>query len=181
MPRGGKRLGAGRKPKTRKERWLGGQAGHRPMPLTVVPKKPPKVFSADLTVQVVADIPAPAILTEDEQAYWQLWAPMADRRGLLTDDTIPGFAELCQVARRKAMLWSEIMSSGLVYEVVTVDGAGQERREFKKHPLLTEWRGLVKQTELLMSRFGLTGDGKVQAAEEQPDDERAELARLLSG
>lgn len=100
---------------------------------------------------------------------------------MLKPETVPGFVELCQVKRRAALLWSDVESSGVKYENVTVDGAGQERHEHKKHPLLTEWRGLVKQTELLMARFGLTGDGKVAVEQEQPDDERAELARLMSG
>ena len=177
MARGGKRLGSGRKPLKRSERWLRGNAGK--VDLALVTSRPEVVPARDAGV-VLSDDDVPAVLTEEEAAYYRLWAPLARGRKMLFPETMPGFVQLCQVARRCARLWSEIDRDGLMYEVVTVDGAGQERREYKKHPLMTEWRGLVSRQEQMLARFGLTADGKVAAEVESVDDEEMKLARILA-
>lgn len=176
MPRGGKRQGAGRKPLKRSERWLGGNAGKRNLSLVSASPESPRSEGSP----VVAVPASPAVLTEDESAYWALWAPMATNRGLLNEDTKPGFVLLCQQARRAALLWSDIESMGRVLETVTVDGSGQEHRSYKAHPLMGHWRALMARVEQLQARYGIAADGKISEPAATEDDERAELAQLLS-
>lgn len=177
MPRGGKRLGAGRKPLTRRERWLGGNASK--VPLALVTSSPERVSAAAETMD--GEVPEPPlVLTEDEAAYWRLWAPLARARGLLSEETKPGLVLLCQQARRAAEMWSDIASRGMVHEKVTMDGAGQEHHEFKAHPLLTHWRGLMHRIEQLQARYGIAADGKIAGEAAQIDEEREQLAQLLA-
>lgn len=176
MPRGGKRLGAGRKPHTRRERWLDGNAGKRSIALVTPDKLPP----ATVSTADAEPIEAPAVLTPAEVAYWDLWAPSAKARGLLTEETRHGLVLLCQTARRAAEMWGDISSRGMVFEKVTVDGAGQEHHEYKAHPLLSHWRALMARMEQLQARYGLAADGKVAGEGVEPDEEEARLDRLMS-
>jgi hypothetical protein len=173
MPRGGKRLGAGRKPHTRRERWLGGNAGHHP--LVVVP-------GGKATASAVVDEPVaqPDVLKDAEAAYWKLWEPLATRRGMLHSDTVPGFVLLCQWAARADAMWECIQGRGYEQEKVTIDGAGQEHREYKANSLLSQWRGLTARVEQAMARYGLTADGKVPTGAEAGDTEDEQLARILA-
>lgn len=175
MPRGGKRLGSGRKPHTRRERWLGGNAGHRN--LTVVPG------GRDLATESGGPVEAPSqpdVLLEAEGKYWALWAPIATKRGMLHDGTVPGFTLLCQWAARADALWACIQSRGYEQEKVTIDGAGQEHREYKANSLLSQWRGLTARVEQGMARYGLTADGKLPTDLADADDEETQLAQLLA-
>lgn len=173
MPRGGKRLGSGRKPHTRRERWLGGNAGHHP--LVVVP-------GGKSTASAVVDEPVeqPDVLKDAEVAYWKLWEPLATRRGMLHADTVPGFVLLCQWAALADSLMVCIQSRGYEQEKVTIDGAGQEHREYKANSLLVQWRGLTARVEQAMARYGLTADGKVPTGAEAGDTEDEQLAKFLA-
>ncbi len=172
--KGGKRIGAGRKPKSKKERWLSGNAGK--VNLSLVTSGLPKDVPA---AEPLPEVPAP-VLTPSEADLWAQWAPRARARGTLVPETEPGFAQLCEVASKAAKLWSWIDTVGLMFETVTVDGSGQEHRELRKHPLLTEWRGLEARKEMMLARYGLTGDGKVPASAEAGDVEELQLARILA-
>ena len=176
MGRGGKRLGSGRKPHTRTQRWLGGNASK--VNLALVTNRPEPVPVPD----VPAEIPdVPLMLTEDEGQYWRLYAPLATANGMLTPTTMPGLVQLCQVARRAAAFWAHIESRGYEHETTIVSGDGQERHELKRHPLIADWRGLVQRQEQMLARFGLTGDGKIAGEpKEKPDAEKAELAQLMA-
>jgi hypothetical protein len=77
-------------------------------------------------------------------------------------------------------MWGEIAARGMLFETVTVDGSGQEHREYKAHPLLSHWRALMQRTEQLQARYGLAADGKVESDVAAVDDERAQLSQLLS-
>jgi hypothetical protein len=171
MPRGGKRLGAGRKPLTRREKWLGGKAGHRPLALV----GPPASGAA-----VVADESVPNVLTEAEASYWALWAPSARANGMLHPHKEPGFVLLCQQAAFAASIRACIESRGYEQEKVTIDGAGQEHREYKANSLISQWRGLMARIEQLQARYGIAADGKVPIGEGEEDTEDAQLARLLA-
>lgn len=172
MAKGGKRLGAGRKPMARRERWLGGNAGKRNLALVT-----------SLPVPVVAsDTPAPsapAVLTPSESQYWELWAPLAHARGTLHGGTLPGFVLLCQQAAFAAAVRACIESRGYEQEKVTIDGAGQEHREYKANSLISQWRGLMTRVEQLQARYGLAADGKVVATA-AVDDEEQRLAEILA-
>lgn len=185
MPRGGKRVGAGRKPKTRKERWLGGDASHYGLSLV------PKSAEAAGVVEGAADMPpvaevvpisdAPAVLMAAERPFWDWYAPQATAKGTLTTETAPGFVLLCQVAARRSRLWGQIDTDGDKYEAVVVDGAGQERVSLKAHPLLSHARGLDMRLEQLLARYGIASAGKT-ADDKKPkkDDERERLRQLLA-
>lgn len=175
MPRGGRRLGAGRKPKTRRERWLGGNAGKRPLTL-VTPERTMPVES----VLTAGGVSVPAVLTAGERAYWDLWSPLAISQGLLTAETVPGFVTLCKTARTADVFWSAVEDRGLEQEKVTIDGAGQEHREYKANPLLSHWRALMARMEQLQARYGLAADGKVLVGGMSEDAEEAALAQLMA-
>ena len=174
MPRGGKRLGAGRKPHTRRERWLGGKAGHRP--LALVPSTGVVPLPSDS--EPVTD--APSVLTEGERNYWALWSPIAQSRGMLHAGTVPGFVLLCKTARAADVMWECIESRGMEQEKVTIDGSGQEHREFKANSLLSHWRGLMARVEQLQARYGIAADGKVPVSDGSGDAEDEQLAQLLA-
>lgn len=169
---GGKRVGSGPKPKTRKERWLGGNAGKRPLALV-----PGSTGNTD-AVEPTPD--APNVLKAAEAKYWALWAPLAVRRGMLYPENAPGFTLLCQRAARADEMWECIQSRGYEQEKVTIDGAGQEHREYKANSLLTQWRGLTAAVEQGLARYGLTADGKVPTGAEEGDSEDAKLAQLIA-
>ena len=176
MARGGKRLGSGRKPHTRRERWLGGNAGRRPPLMLVAPER-----SGAASEDVVEPVRAEAgVLLPEARVYWARWAPLAHRRGTLHADTLPGFVLLCETAHRAAVLWACIEARGYEQERVTIDGAGQEHRECRANSLLSHWRGLMVRVEQLQARYGLAADGRVPVAAPVPDDEEARLARLLA-
>ena len=176
MPKGGKRLGAGRKPMTRREKWLGGKAGHRP--LALVESRP--LTEADVAAFAEGQPGVPVVLNPGEAVYWGRWAPVAKARGMLHIGTEPGFVILCQQAAFADAIRECIESRGYEQEKVTIDGAGQEHREYKANGLITQWRGLMKSIELLQVRYGLAGDGKVPTDQPDEDTEDQQLARLLA-
>lgn len=171
---GGKRLGSGRKPHTRRERWLGGKAGHRS--LTLVTPEP--IAGGEVASEPAGAIPGD--LKVAESAYWQKWAPLARARGMLHVGTVPGFVLLCQWAALADDLIECVRTRGYEQEKVTIDGAGQEHREYKANSLLAQWRGLSARVEQGMARYGLTADGKIPAGEGAGDSEDVELAHLLA-
>lgn len=75
MGRGGRRAGAGRKPK-----------------LTVVPP----VLEGGAAPVETGSIPDPSGLTAAERKVWERLAPLARERQTLTPATAPGFEILCQ-------------------------------------------------------------------------------------
>lgn len=171
---GGSRPNSGPKRKTRKQRWLGGNAGKRPLAL-VTSSVPVEAGSP-----VASDEDIPPMLTEGERAYWRLWAPEAEARGLLHQGTVPGFVLLCQWARKADLFWACIEERGIEQEKVTIDGAGQEHREYKANSLLSRWSDAMKRVEQLQARYGLAADGKSAVEPPSKDAERERLAAILS-
>jgi hypothetical protein len=182
MSWGGKRVGAGRKPRSGRSHWLTGDAGKRNLSLVTNPVASDEAPAAEPSGAVVVSLrDAPAMLTETERPYWELWSPLALLNATLTDQTVPGFVLLCQVASRAANLWGNITAQGFVYEKVMVDGAGVEHKELKSHPLLTHYRGLMQRQEQLLARYGLASMGKPPGDKKpKKDDERDELRKLLA-
>jgi hypothetical protein len=185
MPRGGRRVGAGRKRKTPRQHFLSGDAGKRG--LALVPARPSDpvndIPASEETAgaDVVPIRDAPAMLTKDELPYWAWYSAQAYAKGTLTEHTMPGFVLLCQVAARRARLWAQIDRDGDQYEAIVVDGAGNERVSKKPHPLLTHARGLDMRLEQLQARFGIMSAGKIADEKKpKPDDEREQLRRLLA-
>lgn len=181
MPRGGKRVGSGRKPLTRRERWLGGNAGGRTLALVTPERRVEGVqpVSAPVATSTVT-VDAPSVLTPAELKYWELWAPIATARGLLHQGTMPGFVLLCQWARKAEVFWSCIEDRGIEQETVTIDGSGQEHRTYKANSLLARWSDAMKRVEQLQARYGLAADGKLPVGAADQDAEEAALAQLLA-
>jgi hypothetical protein len=182
VPRGGRRVGAGRKRKSAAEHWLSGDAGKRGLSLVPPREESGDVEAADPPKADVVPIgEAPAVLTVAERPFWDWYSPQALAKGTLTKETTPGFVLLCQVAARRARLWAQIDTDGDKYEAVVVDGAGQERVSLKAHPLLTHARGLDMRLEQHLARFGITSGGKAEGDKKpKKDDEREQLRKLLA-
>lgn len=171
MPRGGKRQGSGRKPKTAKQHFLSGNAGKRK--LSLVPSTREDAAAPEEAAEVV--MPVDLLAQEGEQAYWQRYAPLAIEAGTLTPKSVGGFILLCQVSARADLLWESIESDGLTS--LTEHG-------MKAHPLLPAYRGLIQRQESLLQRYLLAAMAKVdggaggQAPKE--DDDVAALRQLMA-
>lgn len=107
----------------------------------------------------------PADLGDAERTYWRLWAPLARDAGTLTAQTVPAFRLLCESQAVLQRYRATVAQDGDTYVKVTIDGAGQEHRELKAHPLIAKAHGLAYRVEQLFARFGLAPTGRpVQAA-----------------
>lgn len=91
MPRGGRRPGAGRKPKPVHLRMLDGGASKR-----ATPQAPKAEAKTEAPSGGTWD--APADLTEAERAVWSRQAPFAVKNGTLTAATAMAFENLCRNA-----------------------------------------------------------------------------------
>ena len=132
---GGSRVGAGRKP---------------------TKHFAPKVIDGGMSAlaEPPEDVPAA------EQAFWRKWARLALEAGSLNERTEAGWRMLCSVEARMRRYEKIIDAEGDTFEKVTIDGAGQEQREIKAHPLVAKHLVLVNKVDLLMARFMLTAFGK---------------------
>lgn len=135
---GGFRIGAGRKPKEAASvRLHGGKrrrsvAGRQAVPVATEP------------VAVPVDLPS------EEQAVWNLLAPLAQSALTLTPATAEAFALLCRnVVTERAL---------------RAAGAGSP-----------DHRGMVRLVEISMARFCLAPNGKAIVQTEAPKDEWAEF------
>src|SRR3982751_7001573 len=131
MPKGGRRAGAGRKPLTRLEREVTGNAGHH---MRVVP------HPAGGQVPVVAPIAPvddPVDLTPDEDKVWAELAPHALANRTLTKGTALSFRLLCR---------NVVLERTLALDPATRGGANH--------------RGLLQRVDAELLRFNLSPCGK---------------------
>lgn len=140
MPRGGARIGAGRKP-TPRFAVIDGAVD-------------------DVPVDVSVSLIPPGDMPTDQRPYWQMYAPLARERRTLTAATVPAFRLLCELEAERAAVKRTLDTDGRTYVKVTIDGAGQEQQELKAHPLKTDYARLAKQVEVLLARFTLAPFGK---------------------
>lgn len=159
---GGRRPGAGRKPKSAAERALTGWASHGSR------TKADKV--ADLRAaraeQALPILPPPADLPEDSpvRAVWLELAPLAAAARTLTLVEAFAFRELCEAIAFKRRLSDEIQRDG-----ITVPDEGRGGR--KKHPLLSEHRGWQQRVDAGLARFKLSPMGREVLPPEPAKDE----------
>jgi hypothetical protein len=141
MPRGGARIGAGRKPRQPREFEVidGGAA-----------------FGAEAE----ALLTPPDSLTADEQAFWVSYAPLAIRQRTLTPSTVPNFLLLCELQAEKKAVRATLDTDGRTYIKAWTDSSGQEHQELKAHPLKSDYGKLAKDVDRLMARFMLAPFGK---------------------
>lgn len=193
---GGKRVGAGRKPKSAREHWLTGDAGKRGLALVERPvdegsEEPPRRRPAR---PAAVDVPmigpggeVPADLLPGERVFWERFAPLAKANGTLTTESTPGFVVLCQTAYDAQVCRAEIYQRGIVATRTVMVETGNDDEameavtvELKAHPLWPSYRGLKGRLEQLMARYGLASAGASQSDKPKEDDERAKLRELLA-
>lgn len=172
MPRGGRRQGAGRKPKSAKHHFLTGNAGKRNFEL--VPKTRDELPPADPAEPELV-MPADQLALDGEQAYWERYAPAAQAAGTLTPQTRGGFVLLCQIAARADRMWEDIEREGFTWS---------DEGVIKAHPLLPSYRGLVQRQESLLQRYLLAAmakpDTAAASAKPKEDDDSAALRQLMA-
>lgn len=146
MPRGGARVGAGRKP-----------SKPRPFQPTIVTggKQPAE---GDISPIPPEDLPA------EQRDFWHRYAALAIEKRTLTIHTAAAFRLLCELDAEKRATKKTIDIDGRTFMKVTVDGAGIEHQELKAHPLTSAYGRLSKHVEALMARFGLAPFGKAEQA-----------------
>lgn len=160
LGRGGFRIGAGRKPKGARVLALHGGRDRKPVPK--VPEGPP------------VPVEMPANLPEDQQAVWNELAPLALEQRTLTAATAGSFRDLCRAVVVRNGLLATIEGQGWTFLKISVDGAGVEHQELKKHPLVGDHRGWEQRVEAGRARFRLAPFGKelvVAAKAEDPFEE----------
>lgn len=146
MPRGGARVGSGRKPKY-----------PRAVATTDVE---PQIGSADVAVPLIP----PTDLSVAQRDFWQRYAARAIEKRTLTIHTVEAFRELCEVAAEKQKVLQTIEEDGRTFIKVTVDGSGQEHQELKAHPLKGDYARLAKLVQNMMEKFMLAPFGKPAGA-----------------
>lgn len=143
MGRGGARLGSGRKPAA----------------MYVVPAGAAASTGAESGIQSVP-LPAPEHLAEAERAIWDRYAPLAQATGLLTPEKTPGFEHLCEIVATYDALKIRVDSEGWTYLKVTIDGAGQEHTELKRHALWSQLQTYAVRRESALRSYGLFANGR---------------------
>jgi hypothetical protein len=152
MPRGGSRVGSGRKPKP----------GKTPAMVPFVSLQGGKVAQGASNGSEVSLI-APEDLPLVGREFWHQYAGLAIESATLTPRTIPGFRWLCETYAEMRANEATIQTDGRTYIKCTVDGAGNEHQELKAHPLTTTLNKLRKDVDQGMARFCLTAFGKPAA------------------
>lgn len=148
---GGERLGAGRKPK--------------PKPAAPVEVTPPGVLRAiggnpaavrAAPPRAPAPEPVPALarppksLSRSEAAIWRREAPRAVRQRTLTDETVAGFVELCELVAMKNEIKARMRRNK--------GGAAARASE----GLLRQYVRIGQRVDVLLARFKLTSFGKAE-------------------
>jgi phage terminase small subunit len=152
MPRGGARVGSGRKPKDGK----------------AIPFAPAAVDGG--RAEEISPVP-PADLPMEQQDFWRTYAKPAIEARTLTSQTVGAFRLLCELDAEKQATKATIDRDGRTYIKAWTDSSGQEHQELKAHPLTSAYRQLAQRVEALMGRFGLAPFGKPVA--EKPQRGRA--------
>lgn len=173
---GGRRVGAGRKPKSLAEQALSGWAGKR---------KPRGQQQSDARTAAASlpILPPPDDISDAARRHWLRLAPDAAAHRTLTPHEAFAFQELCEAIVWRDRLKRQIEEDGLTFESRHVEhqAAGADReeiiesREIKKHPLLPDHRGWQQRVEAGMARFKLTPMGKEVVPAEAPKDEWADF------
>jgi hypothetical protein len=177
VPRGGRRQGAGRKPKTPKQHFLSGNAGKRKLALVPSSREELGASEAESDPEPALVMPVDRLAQDGEQAYWAMYADQAVAAGTLTTQTVGGFILLCQIAARADRMWEDIEREGFTWS---------DEGVIKAHPLLPAYRGLVQRHESLLQRYLLAamakaggGNGSGSGGQKE-DDDGAALRQLMA-
>lgn len=166
---GGRRVGAGAKPKdatlgalsgSRRTRVRGQKQNQKNQNVPVGDVASASEQAAPPTTTAVP-IPPPASLTLESLAVWQELAPLAFQEGTLSESTALALRDLCEAIVLKRKLLQQAEDEG--YVVAAGDGV-------KAHPLLSQFRGLMQRVEAGLTRFKLAPLGKELPPQEAPKD-----------
>lgn len=138
MPRGGIRVGQGRRPQPKTGVVLGLDTGRRVKPVASLPELP--------AVERETLLVPPEDLTAEAKAYWMRWAPAAIEERTLTLATASGFRELCEQYVLTAAVYARILLLG----PTTIEAA----------PYLRNYIQLAQRLDGTLARFKLTAFGK---------------------
>jgi len=144
MPRGGARVGSGRKPKAPKK---------AAVPSTLVAIAGGR--AGELSATPPGDLP------EDQHGFWRRNAQLAIDAGTLTVQTEESFRLLCELDAEKRATKETIERDGRTTIGITTDVTSSEQHvQIKAHPLTSSYRQLSQRVEALMGRFMLAPFGK---------------------
>ncbi len=131
---GGKRTGAGRKPKSAEERRIAGNASKRGRVLAhpSVPALPPAPPTPP--APKVNEEDAPNDLTLDERHVWMRLAPKALEVGTLTDDTADYFKMFCRVVALEEKYSKSVMDAGSANHRGLIQRAAAMYKDFNIAP-----------------------------------------------
>lgn len=158
MPRGGPRIGAGRKPKSWNER-QGRVVGMDGSPFTGPPPPTPAAAAGLLE--------PPDDLTKAQAALWRQLAPHAIAQQTLVEATRAGFRELVEQMALKAAIAKDIDTLGAAHP-----GSGDNLRHYAK---------LAQRVDATLARFRLTGAGKPEASAARPKTAANPFAMMAGG
>ena len=149
---GGRRPGAGAKPKSERERALTGVRGHKPG--RVLPGPGP----VDADPGAVDEFDAPNDLTTDERNVWLELAPHAFRNRTLTKATSLSFRILCRNVVLERTMAGKVMDQGSANH-----------------------RGMIQRVDAELLRFNLSPCGKAMYEPKEGDKKPANpLERFLN-
>lgn len=164
---GGKRVGAGRKSKTKAERKLTGARS--------------RTAAKDAGAGAGAAVPMPKDLLPSQAAVWRELAPHATSAGTLIPATVWAFRDLCEAIVLRRQMAAQLELDGLMVNVVKVDEETGDRYSLgdpKAHPLITHERGMRVRVEAGMLRFNIAPMGKSVAKVDVPEDPFAQFEGL---
>lgn len=168
MPRGGARVGAGRKPK-----------GATVLSLHGGRIRPSAKQAEDVPQAPLVPVQPPLDAPSEQQAVWNELMPHALMARTLTPGTAAAFRDLCEAIVLKRMMLAEIMADGLTQAKVTLQmdeqGGGVQSVEKKAHALLSQHRGMMQRVEAGMTRFKLAPMGKEIVQPAKTEDPFAEF------
>ncbi len=103
---------------------------------------------------------APEHLSKAERAVWERYAPLALATGMLTREKAPGFEHLCEIVATYQALKVRIDTEGWTSIKVSVDGAGVEHQEEKRHALWSQLQTFAVRRESALRSYGLFANGR---------------------
>lgn len=118
----------------------------------------------------------PDDLADAQRAVWVRLAEHSIANGTLTAATVEGFRYLCEVTAKCGALEARIDADGWTFQKVTVDGAGQEQIEDKRHPLWGTLAALMLRREAGLVKYGLIANGKPVASKPVAENPWAKLS-----
>jgi hypothetical protein len=157
MARGGRRAGAGRKPKAAVLRLLDGNAGRRgraPDEAAVLAAIAPRQAAAVL-------VEPPADLTDVEVTIWRRLAPLAVAAGTLVESTVPGFTLMVHLAADLHELRTRFVRRDKPLLLASESEMGFRR----------EARALARELRAMFRDFAIEPLGKEMLAPAAPADD----------